>query len=181
MQKRLPYKNPLFREISFLQPHIALYNQGRIESKDLSNITTRIGHVNITNLAFEWAILPTIYNDVEKKELAELEIEEMWMKIFEYKNFGGEKMFSNLESLVKTVFSFPHSNAEAERIFSMVTDIKNKKRNRLSNDTVSAMCTVRSSFQAKGINCINFDVDSRHLELHNSQNLYPQPSTSQDT
>ena len=81
-------------------------------------------------------------------------------------------MFPNLESLVEVVLSFPHSNAEAKRIFSIVTDVKNKERNRLSNETVSALCTVRSSFQAEGINCINFEVDSGHLKLYNSQNLY---------
>jgi len=48
-------------------------------------------------------------------------------------------MFPNLESLVKVVFSLPHSNAEIERIFSIVTDVKNKKQNRLSNDNVSTI------------------------------------------
>jgi len=52
--------------------------------------------------------------------------------------------------------------------------MKNKKRNRLSNDTVSAVCIVRSSFQIQNINCLKFEVDSRHLELHNAQNLYPE-------
>lgn len=92
--------------------------------------------------------------------------------IVEYTNSDGEKMFSNLESLVEVVFSFPHSNAEAERIFSNVTDIKNKKRNRLVNDTVSSICIVRSSFQAKNINCTNFEIDSRHLKLHNAKFIW---------
>jgi len=51
--------------------------------------------------------------------------------------------------------------------------VKNKKRNRLSNNTVSAICIVRSSFQTQDINSLKFEVDSRHLELHNTQNLYP--------
>lgn len=54
----------------------------------------------------------------------------------------------------------------------MITDIKTKKRNRLSNETISAICTIRSTFQAENINCVSFQVDPRHLELHNSQNLY---------
>jgi len=37
-------------------------------------------------------------------------------------------MFPNLESLVEVVFPLPHSNAEVKRIFSIVTDVKNKKR-----------------------------------------------------
>lgn len=36
-------------------------------------------------------------------------------------------MFSNLESLVEAILSFPYSNVEAERVFSIVTDVKNKK------------------------------------------------------
>lgn len=81
-------------------------------------------------------------------------------------------MFPHLELLVESVLTFPTSNADAERIFSIVTDVKNRKRNALSNDTISAICKIRSSFQAENINCVNFETDSRHLELHNAQNLY---------
>lgn len=109
---------------------------------------------------------------MKKQKLANLEIDEMWAKILEFEDFNGEKMFPHLELLIQAVLSLPHSNAEAERIFSMVTDIKTKKRNRLSNKIVSAMCIVRSSFQAEGINCTNFKVDFEHLKLHNPQNLY---------
>lgn len=96
----------------------------------------------------------------------------MWKKILELKDFNGDKLFSTLELLVEAVFSLPHSNAEAERIFFTVSDVKNKKRNRLSNDTVFAICITRSSFQNQGINCFNFEVEPRHLELHNAENLY---------
>ena len=116
--------------------------------------------------------MPTVINDTEKIELALLEVDEMWQKIFHYKDFNEEKMFPNLELLVESVLTFPHSNAEAERIFSIVTDVKNKKRNSLSDSITSAICTIRSSFQADNINCISFKVDDRHLELHNAQNLY---------
>jgi len=54
----------------------------------------------------------------------------------------------------------------------LVTDVKNKKRNRLLNETISAICIMRSSFQVKGINCINFGVFLDHLKLHNMRNLY---------
>jgi len=42
----------------------------------------------------------------------------MWHKIFELINFNSDKVFPNLELLVRAVLSLPHSNAEAERIFS---------------------------------------------------------------
>lgn len=116
--------------------------------------------------------MPSIFTDEDKQKFASLEIDEMWKIILEATDFENNKMFPNLESIVYAVLSFPHSNAEAERIFSIVTDVKNKKRNRLSNDTVSAICVTRSSFQAEEKTCVDFEVDSNHLELHNSINLY---------
>ncbi|KYQ47214.1 hypothetical protein ALC60_13771, partial [Trachymyrmex zeteki] len=94
--------------------------------------------------------------------------------------FRVSAIFDRRRNLNDIWFSFPHSNAEAERIFSIVTDVKNKKRNRLSNETISAICIVRSSFQAENINCINFEVDSPHLELHNAQNLYEKKCNQSD-
>jgi len=96
----------------------------------------------------------------------------MWQKILNFEDNNEEKMFPNLDLLVEAVLCLLHSNAEAERIFSIVTDVKCKKRNRLANDTISAICKIRSHFQSEDINCINFEPDSRHLELHNAQNLY---------
>lgn len=101
-------------------------------------------------------------------------------KFFECKDGNGQKVFSNLQFLVETVLTFPHSNAEAERIFSIVTDVKTKKRNKLSNETISAISIVRSSFQTENINCVNFEPNCEHFELHNPENLYAQQSTSSD-
>jgi len=172
MMKRLPYKDTFFEHLSFLEPTIALFHEGRNKIRNLSCIASRIGHLDVAKIEREWTILPTIFNETEKTELACLNINEMWAKILERKDFDGEKIFQNLELLVQAVLSFPHSNAEAERIFSIVSDVKNKKRNKLSVETISAISIVRSSFQAHNVQCMNFEPDSRHLELHNSQNLY---------
>ncbi|EZA47755.1 hypothetical protein X777_15522, partial [Ooceraea biroi] len=59
-----------------------------------------------------------------------LELDEIWKKIVEFEDdVDEEKLFPHLKILVQIVLSFPHSNAEAERIVSIVTDVKNKKRN----------------------------------------------------
>jgi len=172
MLKRLPYKDIIFEQLMFLQPNIALYHEGRTKIKDLTLLATRIRDIDLKKLDFEWKILPSIYNDAQKAQFALLEISDMWKQIFEFRDISGEPFFPNLELLVYSVLSFPHSNAEAERIFSIVTDVKSKKRNRLANNTVSAICTIRSSFQTKGINCINFKVDSEHLKLYSWKNIY---------
>lgn len=171
--KRMPYKDIFFEQLSFLDPNVALFIESRNKFKDLSDVAERIGQsIDITKLAFEWRILPTIFNDFEKTQLNSLEIDEMWNKILNYKDINDEKMFPTLELLVEAILSLPHSNAEAERIFSIVTDVKIKKRNRLSNTTTSAICKIRSYFQSENINCTSFEPDTRHLELHNTNNLY---------
>jgi len=166
MLKRLPYRDIFFKQLAFLDPKIALFYEGRSEIKDLTYVATRIGHTDLTKLTFEWKILPSVFNDTEKKELALLDINKMWKKITEYRDSNGDKIFVNLELLVEAVFSLPLSNAEAERIFSIITNVKNKRRNNLSVETISAICIAWSSFQTTDINCINFDIDSRHLELY---------------
>jgi len=55
------------------------------------------------------------------------------------KKRNDEPFFPNLEKLVYTVLSLPHSNAEAKRIFSIVTDMKNKKRNRIDVTCLDAL------------------------------------------
>jgi len=44
-------------------------------------------------------------------------------------------------------------------------------------DTLNAMCKIRSAFQARNIDCRTFQMDERHLELHNYINLYSNNST----
>lgn len=176
MLKYLPFNDVFLRGLKFIEPKFALSDEARGEIRDLTDIATVFGNFDVTALAYEWRVLPSMFNDADRDILANLEIDDMWMKIFETKNFSGEPMFPNLEKLVHAVLSLPHSNAEAERIFSIVTDVKNKKRNRLNIDTLNAICKVRSSFQARNIDCRTFQVEEKHLNLHNSQNLYSNTS-----
>ncbi|XP_032685180.1 uncharacterized protein LOC116850681 isoform X3 [Odontomachus brunneus] len=124
MLECLPYKDTMFEQLMFLQPKIALYYEGRKKIRDLTYIAMCIGHPDITKLSYEWRILPTVYNDTEKEELAALEVDEMWKRILEYEDFNGDKTFPNLELLVESVFTFPHSNSEIKHIISTVTSIK---------------------------------------------------------
>lgn len=48
MLKRLPCNDLFFQQLTFLDPKIALYNEGRNKFKDLTHIATRIRHNNIT-------------------------------------------------------------------------------------------------------------------------------------
>lgn len=133
MLECLPYKDTMLEQLMFLQPSIALYYEGRRQIRDLTVIAMRLGHTDITSLAYEWRILPTLYDDTEKEELARLEVDEMWQQILKFENFDGEKMFPNLEVLVESVLSFPHSNSKAKHILSKIEHINDETDNEVDN------------------------------------------------
>lgn len=81
-------------------------------------------------------------------------------------------MFPNLSKLATLDLILPHSNAEAERIFSIVNDVKTMKRNRIGNSTLNSIAIIRSSFQDKNQTCMTFKANKNHIALHNTQNLY---------
>lgn len=96
----------------------------------------------------------------------------MWADISTIKNFQDELKFPNLGKLSKLILLLPHSNAESERIFSIVNDVKTKKRNRLGNDALNGVAVVRSAFQDSDTNCFSFPVTETHLKLFNKQQIY---------
>jgi hypothetical protein len=49
----------------------------RLEIKNVTNIGTIVENIDITNLVFEWGILPTVFNDKQKKKLESLPIDEI--------------------------------------------------------------------------------------------------------
>ncbi|KYN01137.1 hypothetical protein ALC62_08056, partial [Cyphomyrmex costatus] len=185
MLKCFPFNDSLLRSLKFLDSKFALCRKARNEIKDLTDVAIPFGNFDATALAIEWRSLPSMFSDADRDVLAKLEIDEMWKKIFETKNISDEPMFPNLEKLVHAILSLPHSNAEAERIFSIVQDVQDNKRNRINNENLNAICKIRSSFQAQNINCHNLQVNSRHLNLYNSEILScsnkPHTSTNQST
>ncbi|KAH1187615.1 hypothetical protein KIL84_020364 [Mauremys mutica] len=86
-------------------------------------------------------------------------------------DYSGQFMFANISELAKKVFTLPHSNAACERIFSMVTDIKTIKRNRMTTKTLNSSVVIRSTLKAKQEKCSNFVITIKHLYLH-CKNMY---------
>jgi len=85
-------------------------------------------YIDINLVEEKWRQLPFFLTDVQKSNLRSLSIPEMWYEISKLKDFiDDQPKFVNISKLAQLVISLPHSNAEAERIFSMMNDIKTKK------------------------------------------------------
>lgn len=161
VQCRLTFKNNVVEKFCFLDAKVALEDSARSKVKDLTTIAMHLGDFDITALAFEWRILPSAFDRDAKLHMSGLEVDAMWNKIFNFQNFEGNKMFPNLTRLVEIVLSFPHSNAEAERVFSIVTDVKSNKRSRISHSFLNALCVVRSSMQADSTECVSVNSSTK--------------------
>jgi len=127
--------------------------------------------LNLTNLAREWREIPQELDESLKGKLLNMPIDELWREIETLKNFRDEPLFPNLSKLAACIITMPHSNADAERAFCIVTDVKTKKRNRMGEESLNAIAVTRTSFSAKEIDCSTFPVRKEHLSKMN-QSIY---------
>ncbi|XP_020293553.1 uncharacterized protein LOC109859588 [Pseudomyrmex gracilis] len=167
MTTKLPHNDPFLRELNFLSSNVALSYKSRWMIRDLREIASRFGEdFDMSKLEFEWVSLSTEFDNESKDVLAGLEVDDMWRKIFARKDFNDEPKFSQLEKLVDIAFTIPHSDAYMERIYSLIMEIKNEKRNRFSVETLNALCKIRSYYQEQNVNCQNLDSAQEEDQNH---------------
>lgn len=65
------------------------------------------------------------------------------------------------------ILSLPHSNAECERVFSRVNDIKTKKRNKLLTKSIKGNLLSQQAIQRQGKTCIDFNPTHDMIQKHN--------------
>lgn len=66
-----------------------------------------------------------------------IDVETYWSEVRYMVDGDGKLRFPLLFKLVKGLLVLPHGNADVERIFSHVSQIKTKKRNLLHDDTIN--------------------------------------------
>jgi len=77
-----------------------------------------------------------------------------------------------LKSVLNAVQSLPNSNADSERMFSYLSDLKTNKRNKLTSVTVNAICVLKSALKARNETCINMIIEEKHLSYMSPDKLY---------
>jgi len=66
---------------------------------------------------------------------------------------GGKKLFANFSTVMLGVCMIFHSNADCERIFSLVTKNKTQYRASLSTEMLSSLVTRKVMMASKGSTC----------------------------
>ena len=124
-------------------------------------------------VASEWRLLPTEFYSQPDIALHILSFDEIWKTILSRRGWDGNALLPLLTSLVGCIRSLPHSNASTERTFSLLPDISNKKRNRLSNESVNALTVAKSATKRVERSAPTFIDDQ--LSSMSASNLYKAP------
>lgn len=79
---------------------------------------------------------------------------------------SNKKIFEHIYILSEIILSLPHSNAEVERIFSICSDIKTKKRNKLNTKTLSSLIKIKLELKRLNSSAQSFPVTSEMRRLY---------------
>lgn len=120
-----------------------------------------IPQIDVENLNSEYRLVSSVA-DIKSK--VNENFEEFWKYAMKMKNGLDEFMFPNLSQVIKAIMTIPHSSAAAERIFSQLTLIKSKQRNRLEVDTCDAIMHTKSLLDLKGDLCYQYEPSSRLIK-----------------
>ncbi|XP_063229351.1 uncharacterized protein LOC134534752 isoform X2 [Bacillus rossius redtenbacheri] len=173
-QKRVPLQQGCIRALNFLQPSNALGVDKSIQRAniELSPLIKKFeSKIDPIATKDEWDHMSNYFSSEEKTAFLNLPILEFWREIEVCENFNAELQFKNIGKLARICLSLPHSNASVERIFSMVSDIKTKKRNKLFASTVASLVRVKLDMQNMKKACYEYPVTEKMLELFN-ENMY---------
>ena len=171
---RLHYiRDEFFINMSVIDARRAIIDSDRDSSFDevcYYAIKTKLEDFDKAAMKSEWRLI--YRNFSPKPELDMLSFDEMWKTILSTKDGKGEVKYPQLRTLVAYIGSLPHSNAAAERSFSMLPDICSKKRNRLSTDSINAIAVVKASANLLKKNPPPIEISDDQLSLMSSKNLY---------
>ena len=107
----------------------------------------------------------------------DMDPEVFWGRLGKISDATGALQFNVLSTFMQSLLCLPHANADVERIFSSVSLIKTKARNRLHTKTVRALLKVKQEVAAAG-GCVNFCPPIGDKERIVSANLYAADSDS---
>lgn len=81
-----------------------------------------------------------------------------WLEVDEYRNAAGINVFGELVDLAISALTLPHSNAGIERIFSVMSIVKNKLRNRMAGPLLNAIIFIRNRLKVTNVKCYNYEL-----------------------
>ena len=167
IKTRLPINDGCFDELRFIEPK-KLFEQSKSGSVMIPHLRSRYQNskwFNANEAEVQLNNMLTTFKADEIRELSEYSIEDFWRKMKAKKNFNDEFIFRDITTLVEIILCYPHSNAETERVFSVMKDIKTPKRNRLSDRTLNAIMVFRCA--TRDTSALDIIISKKHTQRLN--------------
>jgi len=173
IRKRLPVNNTFLSKLQVFASSGNLFNTDRETSfNDVSFVAKTFGDFDKDALKKEWIALGLDFTIKDKENLSKLNFDNMWKEILKCQYPNNITKYPNLTNVLNAVRSLPNSNADPERMFFLLTDVKIKKRNKLSSASINAICVFKSALKARRETCINMTIEKKHLSLMSTDKLY---------
>lgn len=159
IKKRYNFSDNVLSKLYIFSPKYAIDSSIRQRFPTLTVLSTLLprcipNKVTEQQIDDEWRYLP--YTELPEEILSEEEVDVFWGKLMQFKSENEVRIFKNISLFVLNILSLPHSNADSERIFSQVNNIKTKLRNRLINNTINGVILAKELIKLQG-NCIAFE------------------------
>ncbi|KAK4322674.1 hypothetical protein Pmani_006575 [Petrolisthes manimaculis] len=148
IDKRIDNTTMKMKYIKHLSPKNCLSQmKPRFTNEDLPFVQlAKDENFDILKVANQWEQLSMKTNWREEFPNSDIPTDpvEFWAKVHEYKNACGENCYRELATIALNSYCIPLSTAFVERVFSHVTNVKTKARNRLSTSSLEAILRIRS-------------------------------------
>ncbi|XP_068239267.1 SCAN domain-containing protein 3-like [Palaemon carinicauda] len=158
VEKRIPKNKAIFQGISALHPSKVLSQTARTPFSQLPLQHLLKEDLNIYEEQYRkiichmWSEDGVFENGIPDNSIA------FWSGIFKYENGLGAKPYRKLALYALACLSCPVSNAVVERVFSQVTCVKTKYRNKMSLELLDSIVRIRTHLMIKDTNCVKFNI-----------------------
>ena len=176
-EKRLPDNLEVFDKLNALKPESVILGDTNFASLGFSNM---VDAEEIETLEHQWRLLSQVeWSETNLFRDAEIPQDpvEFWSRVRDYRGNsmieGSEDennngMFLEIANFALGKLTIAHSTATVERIFSIVSCVKTKVRNRMKVDTLEAILRIRTYLHNQEKCCKSLVVSDKMLRLFKS-------------
>lgn len=112
----------------------------------------KISSSQTENIQNQWSYITEQHWDTT------LDTVSFWIEVQSFKNSIGENPFKELTTFVLSLLVLPFSNAEVERLFSLMGLVKNKLRSRIKSELLCAVIGIREVLRVQNKCCYTCNI-----------------------
>lgn len=165
LQQRLPENLKLLKNSMALSVSVILKPNRNIDN--FIQVLESLGYTeNMDNVIQQWQTV--ILQNWENTE----DTVKFWTEVQQSRDAAGCCPYKDLFNVATKIMSLPHSNADIERVFSLMNVVKSKLRNALHLKTINAILFIRTGLTAVNSNCYNYQLPADILSKIGSSEKY---------